>query len=159
MSNLADLIIKYRLIVIAIFVGITLFFSTRLPLIEFDPNVKNMLPEGMPSLVSTDKIEEIFSGTEMIMILVKSDTLLKADSLKRVKKLARDLKRVKGIEKVLSIFDLKSIKGEDGMMIVEPAIKRIPKTAAQRDKLKSDLKENDLVYGESCWGSPTISVR
>jgi len=42
---------------------------------------------------------------------------------------------------------MKDIRGEDDMMIVDPAVRRIPKTPEAIEKLKSQLRDNDIVYG------------
>jgi predicted RND superfamily exporter protein len=47
----------------------------------------------------------------------------------------------------LSLFELKNIKGEEGAMIVEPAVRRIPKTEEQKESLRQQIKDNDIVYG------------
>jgi len=57
------------------------------------------------------------------------------------------MKRVKGVDKVLSLFELKNIKGEEGAVIVEPAVKRIPRTEEQKEELRQEIRENDIVYG------------
>ncbi|MBF0429708.1 MAG: RND family transporter [Fibrobacteria bacterium] len=144
---MADFIIKYRWFVIISFLAVTGFFASQLPKMEIDPEVKNMVPGTLSSRVNTDKIEELFGGSEMVMIIVKTDDVLEAATLKRIKKISRKIKRIKGVDEVLSLFELKNIKGEDGAMIVEPAVKRIPKTRDQTEALRKTLRENDLVYG------------
>ncbi len=140
-------IVQFRWVIIIGFIAITAFFARQLPKLEIDPEIKRFLPQDLPSRVSTDKIEEIFGGTEMLMVLFKTDDVLNPNTLLRVKKIAKKIHRVKGVDKVLSLFDLKSIKGEDGAMIVNPVVKRIPKTDEAREKLRKEIKNNDLVYG------------
>ena len=146
-GSLSEKIVQLRWVIIIGFIAITAFFARQLPKLEIDPEMKRFLPEDLPSLVSTDKIEELFGGTEMLMILFKTDDVLNPNTLQRVKQIGRKVKRVKGVDKVLSLFDLKNIKGEDGAMIVSPAVKRIPETDATREKLRDEIRENDLVYG------------
>ena len=146
-GSFSEKIIQLRWLIIIGFIAITAFFARQLPKLEIDPEIKRFLPEDLPSLVNTDKIEEIFGGTEMLMILFKTDDVLNPGTLQRVKKIAKKVNRVKGVDKVLSLFDLKDIKGKDGAMIVNPAVKRIPKTDTAREKLRDEIRENDLVYG------------
>ena len=56
------------------------------------------------------------------------------------------MKFIKGVDKVLSLFELKSIKGENGAMLVDPAVNYIPKNKAEREKLRKELMDNDVVY-------------
>lgn len=147
MKTLADRIITFRWLIIVGFLAITVGFAVQIPRAEIDPDMKSQLPEDMKSRVAIDRIEDLFGGTEMIMILIKTDDVLKHETLSRVKKIAKEMNRIDGVDKVLSLFDLKSIKGEHGAMIVDPAVKRIPKTTEQREDLRQEIRENDIVYG------------
>lgn len=147
MRHIADRIIRYRWFVILFFFLVTLMCTTFIPRVIIDTNLKSQLPKNMPSRLDTDKIDELFGGTEMLLIVVQAKDVLKPETLKRVQSIARKAHRVDGVDKVLSLFDLKSIKSEDGLMIVEPAVPAIPRTESAREKLRQDLKENDLVYG------------
>lgn len=147
MDKLARTIIRYRWFVIIIFALLTAAFVSQIPKVEMDTDIKSQLPKNMPSRLDTDTIDELFGGTEMLMILIQTDDVLKSETLERVKLIARKINRVKGVDKVLSLFDLKSIKSEDGALIVEPAVNSIPESVEERETLRSVLKDNDIVYG------------
>ncbi|MCD4819358.1 MAG: MMPL family transporter [Candidatus Cloacimonetes bacterium] len=147
MTRIDDKIIKFRWLIIFGFIAITIFFAMQIPKAEIDADLKSQLPENMPSRLDTDKIDELFGGTEMIMMLIKTDDILNSETLKRVKKISKKMSRIKNVDKVLSLFDLKNIKGEDGAMTVNPAIKRIPKNTEQREELRKEIQGNDIVYG------------
>jgi hypothetical protein len=112
--------------------------------IDADP--KHNLPPDMPSRVNTDKIEDVFGSTDAILILFQTEDVLNPATLERIKRVSKELNRVKGVEKVLSLFDSKKITGENGAMIVEPAIASIPQDEIQREKLREELKDNKMVY-------------
>lgn len=147
MNFLSEQIIRFRLIIILLFTAVTVFFALQLPKVEIDTDIKSHLPKDMPSRLDTDRIDELFGGTEMLMVLVQTDDILNTETLKRVKRLSRDIKRIKGVDKVMSLFDLKSIKNEDGMMVVDPAVKLIPENDTEREEIRKEIISNDLVYG------------
>ena len=147
MKTSADTIIRFRWLIIIGFVLLTLIFGMQIRNAEIDTDMKSQLPKQMPSRLDTDKIDELFGGTEMLMVLIRTDDVLNPVTLKRVRKLAKKVNRIRDVDKVLSLFDLKSIKGEDGAMIVDPAVKRIPRNDDEREQLREDLKANDIVYG------------
>ncbi len=147
MGKLADSIVRFRWIIIIIFIVVSLVFASQLPRAEVESDVKAMLPSDMPSRINTDLIDEIFGGTEMLMVIIRTDDVLKPETLTRTRNLSKQIKRIKGVDKVLSLFEMKSIKAEEGAMIVNPAVKRIPKTADQKEKLRQEIIENDVVYG------------
>ena len=147
MDKIADNIVRFRWIVIFAFIAVTLLFGSQIRRAEIESDVKAMLPQDVESRVNTDKIDELFGGTDMLMIIIKTDDVLNPEALKRVRNISKQMKRIKGVDKVLSLFELKNIKGEQGAMIVNPAVKRIPRTDEQKEKLRKEIMENDIVYG------------
>jgi predicted RND superfamily exporter protein len=147
MSKLANGIVRFRWVIIVGTLALAVGFGRQLPRAEIDSNMKSMLPPDIQSRINTDTIDELFGGTDMLMVLVQTEDVLNPDTLNRVKSLSRQLKRVKGVDKVLSLFDLKNITAQDGAMIVEPAVYRIPRNAEQREKLRDEIRGNDIVYG------------
>jgi predicted RND superfamily exporter protein len=108
----------------------------QIPKAKIDPEVMNLLPKDMPSRVQTDSIESIFGGTDLLVIMLKTDDVLNEETLKRLKKLSKEANRLSSVDDVMSLFDLKSIRGDDGMMIVDPAVNKIPKNEGERKALK-----------------------
>jgi hydrophobe/amphiphile efflux-3 (HAE3) family protein len=147
MKTLADMIVKLRWVIIPFFILLAAFFATRIPKAEIEPDIKAMLPAHLESRVNTDKIDELFGGTEMLMLIIKTDDVLNPATLQRTEAISRQMKRIKGVDKVLSLFELKSIKGEEGAMIVNPAVKSIPRTEEEKEELRKEIRDNDLVYG------------
>ena len=132
---------------IAFFILVTGFFATQLPALEIDPEVKNQLPAEMPGRLDIQRIEGVFGGSEMLMVVLTAEDVLAADTLRRLEKISEGLEDVDSVDRVMGLFTLTDIQGEDGMMVVEEAIERIPETPAERDALAERLRENDLVYG------------
>ncbi len=141
-----DIIIRYRWPIIIGFILVTLFFGWQVPRATIQSDFETYIPETVPARINTAALEDVFGGSDMVMILFETEDVLNPATLKRVGKIARRLGRVKGVEQVLSLFDSKDIRGEDGMMIVDPAVKRLPKTPEQTEELRRRLRTNDLVY-------------
>ena len=139
-------IIRYRWWIIGISFLIAAVFGLQIFRAEINPDMQSYVYEGMPSRINTDIIEEIFGGDEMILILFESGDVLSRETLTRIKTINKELKKLEGIDETLSLFDAKSIKGEDGAMIVDPAVRRIPETEESREELRKNLTGNKLVY-------------
>jgi len=117
MAALSELIVKWRWPIIIGFIGITVIMALQIPKVQIDPDMKSHLPETMLSRLNTEKIDELFGGTEMLMVLVKTDDILNTETLKRVRTLSKKINRIKGVDKVLSLFDLKYVRSEGCAMI------------------------------------------
>jgi hydrophobe/amphiphile efflux-3 (HAE3) family protein len=141
-----SLIIKHRWLIIILSLTVSGFFGFQIFRAEINPDLESYIYEGMPSRINTNLIEEIFGGDEMVMILFESDDILNKETLSRVKEVNKQLKELEGIDETMSLFDAKSIKGVDGAMVVDPAIRRLPKTADGWVKLRKELEENELVH-------------
>ena len=140
-------IIKYRLPIIIVFILLSLGFVFGLLKLEIEPDINDMISPTMPSRIQTTEIESIFGNNNLIIVVLETDDVLNPETLARVKKLTRDFQRKSEIERVTSLYTLKQIKNDDGSMIVDPAIKRIPKTREEREILRTDLRANTLICG------------
>ena len=151
-------IIQFRWWIIGISFLIAAVFGLQIFRAEINPDLESYVYEGMPSRINTKIIEEIFGGDEMILILFESGDVLNQETLTRVKNINRELKKLEGIDETLSLFDAKRIKGEDGAMIVDPAVKRIPETEESREELRKELTGNKLVYKVLVSGDFTLTT-
>jgi uncharacterized protein len=138
-------IIRYRWWIIGLSLAISIAFGLQIFRAEINPDMESYIFEGMPSRINTNIIEEIFGGDEMIMVIFESEDVLSKETLSRVKNVNKELKKLDGVDETLSLFDAKNIKGEDGSMLVDPAVRRIPKTESDREELRTELAGNQLV--------------
>ncbi len=146
-SKLADFVIRFRWVHIVLFLAVTVVFALPLKKAQLDTEMKNQLPPDLPTRVNLDKIEELFGGTDMAMVVLSTDDVLKQTTLERLQTITKKMERIKELQRVIGAFTAKDLRGEDGDMIVEAAIKRIPKSDEQREKLRKRLQDNPLVHG------------
>jgi len=146
-ERFAAAVVKLRWPLIVLFIALAGFMASHLPRAVIDPEVKSMLPADLPERLDLDRIEDLFGGTDMMMLVVTADDVLAPDTLRRLKKLSRKLERVRAVDRVLSLFTLKDIRSEDGTLVVDPAVKRIPRSDDAREALRDELKGNEVVYG------------
>jgi predicted RND superfamily exporter protein len=147
MPRLAQLIVTKPWLFILSFLAVAIVLGAQIPKTTIDPDVKHQLPDDFPALVNIDRIEEIFGGTDFVVVSVVADDILAPGPLKRVKALSEKVERVEGVDRVLSLFELKDIKNVGDAMVVDPAVKEIPTTEKERAELRKSLENNDLVYG------------
>ena len=144
-ANEGKFIIKYRWWIIGISLLTTLIFGLQVPRAEFDPEIENYIPQSMASRINTQKIEDIFGGNEILLIVLQTDDILKTETLERLQSLSDEFTDLESTTKVLSLFNSKNLAGEDGMMIVDPAVPEIPETPEEREVLRKELENNKMV--------------
>lgn len=136
---MAGYIIKYRWIIVSVALILGAGFGLLIPSAETDPEIRNYIPSTMPSRIATDSIEHEFGGQDMIIALFSDSTVLTKGNLQQIKDADRTLSRLEGIGTRNSLFTARKIRSEEGMMIVDPLIRRIPVKDEEFVQLKKDI--------------------
>ncbi len=147
---MTQFIIRFRWVIITACLLLGAGFGAVIPLARTDPEIRNYIPQTMSSRVATDKIENEFGVQDMVVILFSDSSILTSDNLLQIRDIDRDISRLKGVSSRISPFTIKSIKGEEGMMIADPLIKRIPAgnddISALRESIISNRFARDIVF-------------
>ncbi len=140
-------IIKHRwwFIVVPLLISLILLIPLKNATINTDLN--SYLPSDIPAKINQDKLQDIFGNNEPVILFFHTDDVLKKSTLERIKDLSKAFGRKKEFERVMSLFEMKDIRGDEGFMIVDPVVKRIPSSDKRREKLRERIRNNNLVYG------------
>ena len=139
---MADFIFRYRWIIILLCLLTGVGSALIIPKTKIDPEMRNYIPQSIESRVETDKIESEFGVQDMVVILFSDSCIVSSDNLNRIKNIDRSISRINGISSRISPFTVKNIKSEEGMMTVDPLIKRIPSSAPDLELLGKEILEN-----------------
>ena len=141
-----NFIVKYKWLIIVFTMLIVILCVYPLTKTTINSDLKTYLPDKMESKINNDKIEAIFGKNDPLLIVFETDDVLNDSTLQRIQALSKEFNQMDEFDMVMSLFDAKNIKGQDGAMIVNPVIRRIPKTEKKREKLRQEIKKNELVY-------------
>jgi uncharacterized protein len=132
-----------------IIITLLLLIACLIPLsrIRVNPDLESYMPETMESKISNKLIAEHFSNDEMLMLIIETDDILKTNTLNRMEKISRAFEASPLLAKVYSLFQVKEISSEAGMMTVVPLIDDIPENEDDIKQLRSKIRNNDLAYG------------
>ena len=139
-------IIRYRWWIIIATVLSVLVCIIPLTQIRINPDLETYMPDSMPSKQNNKIISDVFGKEEPVLILLESEDVLNAGTLTRIENISQEFSRMSEFSRVFSLFQTKNIRSEEGNMVVDPVIKSIPVTTADREKLRSAIKANDLAY-------------
>ncbi|MCX6254184.1 MAG: MMPL family transporter [Bacteroidia bacterium] len=123
---MTDFVIKYRWWIIGFCLSLGIGFGFLIPMAKTDPEIRNYVPATMNSRIETSKIESEFGVQDMVIVLFSDSCILNAGDLKQIKEIDRDISRLEGVSNRISPFTVRSIKGENGMMVAERLINQIP---------------------------------
>ena len=141
-----DHIVRYRWWIIAAAFLIVLLSIHFLRKITINPDLESYLPGSMPEKADNDSITALFGASEPLILVFESEDVLNRPTLERIAILTREFRKMKGFRNVISLTGMKTIRGEQGSMVVEPAVTEIPESTADKENLRNKLKNNDLVY-------------
>jgi hydrophobe/amphiphile efflux-3 (HAE3) family protein len=139
---MADFIYKYKWIIILLCLSIGIGSILMIPRTEIDPEMRNYVPQSIKSRIETDKIESEFGVQDLAVILFSDSCIISNDNLNQIKNIDRSISRINGVSSRISPFTIKSITSEEGMMKVDPLIKKIPSDKFELQQLGKDILEN-----------------
>ncbi len=135
-----------RLLYILIPVVITVLMVFPLMKARINPDLNEYLPKHTPAKMNIEKVEALFGKKDPAIMIMKADDVLEKATLVRIRNITDTLLRMAEIKEVISLFETRHIRGEGGMMLVDPAIGFIPETDEEKEALRADLKENPLAW-------------
>lgn len=136
----------YRYILIVIPVVLFLAFLIPLKDAKINPDLMRYTPQGTESKLNINKTEEIFGKYDPVIVVFKADDVIDKDVLEKLSRIHDSISDCNYFAEVISVFDSKNIRSEDGFMLVDPAIKFIPESDEDKKELRADIKSNELAY-------------
>ncbi|HSA33921.1 MAG TPA: MMPL family transporter [bacterium] len=140
MVKLAEFVIKYRWGIILSHIILSLLFLFPLTRAEVDPDVQNMLPADMKERLDLQKIEALFGGTEIALVIMEAEDILAEATLDRAAKIADAIRAVPGIDRVSTLPNI----GGDDFADEEPTPEQ---KKEKREAAREEIRKNDLIYG------------
>lgn len=146
-DSFAAAVTRHPLKILALVLGLSVFFAAGLPL-AYDDDVVRFLPASAPEIATFERISDRFGSLQVALVVVESDDLYTPATLGYVRRLTRDLAAIPETEHVTSITELAVVRDEEGraghvQLVPDP----IPTDAAALARLKADLLGLDYIAG------------
>ena len=156
--QLFDFDSHYPRTIIAMVFFLTIVLCWKIFDLEMDPSVRSNLPTDHEIVKSMEKINDLFSGSDIIIVAVESDSIFSKSILKDLSSFQDSLESIDVIGKVVSIFSQRQIIPDDGGFEIEPLLIEIPEDSSEQAELKLKIKNagilGDLVsydYNKICF--------
>lgn len=138
--------IKRNKLIIAAAVVLTALFLLPLRQARINPDLMEYLPDDIESRISLDSIEAIFGHYDPVMLIMESDDILDESTLTRMRDLNRLFIAAPEFDDVISLFEVKYIRGEHGAMLIDPVVRSIPSSENQRESLRREITANPFAW-------------
>jgi hypothetical protein len=153
-----DFILKYRWLIIILSIVIPVIIGLQIFRAEIDPDLEQYIPSDMPSRINTQAIADIFGGDELLILIFETDDVLNPETLERIKSIRKELTRMDEVAQVMSIFDVKNLKNEGGMLVTESFLDIMPQSEEEIENLRNDLAENKMAKDVVVSGDFTLAT-
>jgi predicted RND superfamily exporter protein len=143
-------IITYPKTVIVLTCLLTVFFATGLPKIRIDDNLKDMLPEDMPVRQALNKIDDIFGGSDAIIIAIgkPEGNIFNQGTLSKIMEITKMVETIPGIYDVISLATAKQIEGKEWGIEVTPFMETVPETETEIATLRQRFFDDETYVGQ-----------
>ena len=149
MKIFAEIIVKYRIVVIGIILLATLFFGYQLKDLKVNSDIVSYLKPNDPAVVLFNRVGEEYSGTALAMVGIQSDDVFEYNTLTTINKLTEEFKQIDGVASVMSLTDILDIKSVDGGLEVGRLINKnnIPTDKAELESIRNYALSKDMYNG------------
>ena len=161
-DSVSNLILRNRILIIALLTLATTFFISQWQYIKFSNTEANLLPDNhevnLEYLDFTDKFGE---EGNLIVIGIKDSLLFTIENLNAWNNLSKVLKDTNFVESVIAIGDLQKLKKDKKkqQFYLEPFIKDTITSDIELISIKKELFEKYPFYDEFLFNTKTKSVR
>lgn len=147
MFRIIDLSLKYPRITIASSILITVLLGWKIPSIKMNPDIKAMIPQDFPQVKALNELDDLFGGSEIVVVAVESDSVLSPSTLRKFEGFHEDLEDILEVDRVLSLYSTKEIiSSPEGFEVVN-LMEEIPESDIDKRNLENRIRSNDQVYG------------
>ncbi len=135
---LARNILKFRLPLLILLLIITGYMGYQAQFVEYSFDLANIVPEDDPEMVYFKHFKETFGEDGNIMAIgLRDSSLYEYDNFRKFKYLTDEIQRLKGINEVLALSNIKSLKKntEEQRFEIEEVFKDVPSDQEALDSL------------------------
>ena len=162
MENLLKRLLNYPRLILAVTLLISIAFLLVLKLnSRMETNLDKYMPQEHPAFVYSDQAETWFNIKDGVIIAIENESgIYNTGTLQKVKDLTKVLKKMDEIEKddVTSLYTADNIIGTEDGLDVKPFYKKIPKSDAKLNEIRSNVRENEMIYERLVNTNETVTV-
>ncbi len=135
----------YPRTIIATVIFITIVIGWKIFELEMDPAISSSLPRDHKIVKSMEKVDSLFSGSDILIIAVESDSLFSEVTLKKLSIFQDSLDSIGLISRVTSIFNQNYILPDNNGFEIEPLLIDIPSDSLAVQELKKRIKNSGML--------------
>lgn len=140
-------VVNYPRSVIALWVTFSLILGVNLVNLKIDPDVKAMLPADMDLIQNMNKMDELFGGSDIVIVALATDTLFTESTLSKIASITAEIEEQEFVDRVISLTNAEEVRSIPDGFEVGAVMPEFPQNASEVAALQARLKNNELLYG------------
>ncbi|MBM3804344.1 MAG: hypothetical protein FJW26_18760 [Acidimicrobiia bacterium] len=120
---------------------LTAVFLLKIRNLQFDTSPSTLILAGSAETRYYEEVKRIFGNDQLILIGISGENLLQPSELARVKELTTELEQIAGVKRVLSLTNVKDVRGAGDEVIVAPLLPE-GGSAADVQALRARFRDN-----------------
>ena len=113
--------------------------------LEMDPAISSSLPRDNKIVKSMEKVDSLFTGSDILIIAVESESLFTGKTLQKLSTFQDTLESLGVISRVTSIFNQNYILPNENGFEIEPLLIEIPSDTSAMKNLISRIKDSGVL--------------
>ena len=146
MARIMGWIVGHPVLSFVLALLITFSFSGGFAKLRVDPSTEGMMIPDDPDVVYYRDIVDTFGGVVQ-SIVVRSDDLFSEQVLTSLEELTYASGGLDGVLRVVSLFTVTNLKGEEGILYTDPLLTYVPNDEAELAQARADAISNELLIG------------
>ena len=130
----------YPRTIIATVIFMTVVLGLKVLGLEMDPAIRSGLPRDHEIVKSMEKVDKLFSGSDILIVAVESDSLFSFNTLNKLSSFQDSLASIELLSRVSSIFNQKNIVPDENGFEIEPILTKIPVDSLGQAELKTRIE-------------------
>lgn len=138
---------QFPKIALLLLVGLTIAFLSRMPNLQVDDEILNMIPQDHPARILQERIEQEFGLRDLVILAVENQQgVFNPESLARVKALSDFLQSRAEIitEDIASLTTTDNIVGLKDELLIRPPLQQLPLNNKEAQAVYKELQDNPL---------------
>jgi predicted RND superfamily exporter protein len=149
-NKTASFILNHPKLIIALSIMLTIILASGARNIRIEEDILEMTPEHLPSRQVLNELEEIFGGSDVILITIANEqqTIFNRKTLEKIKELSDSIDAMPGINRITSLTTAKLIEGKEWGLEVTPFMEEVPQTQEEIESMKQSIFEDETYVGK-----------
>ena len=150
MRRLAELVLRYRVLVVAGVALVSAFFASGLGRVRVESDIVKYLRQDLPEVRLVDYIGEEYGGTQLALIAIEAEDVFSLPVLQLVRDLTEAYHALPGVSSVTSLTNILDIRKAEGGIEVTKLVEEddLPRDPEALRRLREYALSKELYRGK-----------